>query len=397
MAAVGLITEYNPFHNGHKFHLQKALELTKSDTSVVIMNGNFVQRGMPAIADKYTRTEMALAEGADFVFELPVQFGLSSAEDFARGSVLMLHELGFVDSLCFGSESGNINQLDQFAELFANEPTKYKKDLNFLLKEGFSYPAAREKAALKALDFTGVSPLSTSNNLLGIEYLKALKQFHCTIQPFTITRTGTGYHDLNTKEGIASASAIRMMNTSKERKAVMPENAAQIYENYRTTHNLIDIRHFSDMIYYALMQNRDRLEYFKDISLDLANRIRNALPYYTDAVSFLERLDTKQYTRVRLNRCLFQVLIGLEKQSDIYDSIPLRLLGMRKEKSHLLNRIPNRQLLVTKPSKAKETLSREAYTILETDFFATDLYSFVSSAGQTLRADSEYKHSPIIY
>ncbi len=260
MEAVGIIAEYNPFHNGHKFHIEKSLEVTGADIAVIIMSGNFVQRGGPAIVNKYIRTKMALAEGAHIVFELPAYYSLSSARDFAYGAVSILNELPFVTSLCFGSECGSIRELLPFAELFANEPTEFRNALQNYLRNGCSFPSAREQAAKRVLNHDGSSPLSEPNNSLGIEYITTLIQLHSKIKPYTIPRQKTGHHDMAAADGFASATAIRKMPDISDRSIVMPSEASKIYENHLSETGPLEISDFSDLVYCTLRTEKDHLD-----------------------------------------------------------------------------------------------------------------------------------------
>ena len=201
MKTVGIIAEFNPLHNGHKYLLDEAKRLSGADFCIVVMSGNFVQRGSPALLDKYTRTQMALLNGVDLVIELPVIYATASAEYFARGAVRLLDKLGVVDIITFGSECGNIELLKKAATELTEETPDFKKNLQDNLKKGLSFPKARSQAIGKQGD--GSEP----NNILGIEYIKALNYWDSSITPTTIERKGSGYHD----EQMASATAIRKM------------------------------------------------------------------------------------------------------------------------------------------------------------------------------------------
>ncbi len=394
MEAVGIIAEYNPFHNGHKYHIDKSLEVTGADIAVIVMSGNFVQRGAPAVVNKYVRTKMALAEGAHIVFELPAYYSLSSARDFAYGAISILNELPFVTSLCFGSECGTINDLIPFADLFANEPVTFRNSLQNHLRNGSSFPLAREKAAKEILNYEGDSPLSEPNNLLGIEYITTLLQLHSKIKPYTVPRQKVSHHDTAASGDFASGTAVRGMSDISDRNNVMPPRASKLYENHLSETGPLDSSDFSDLIYYALRTGADNLELIKDITPDLANLIRNCLPDYQNLPQFLELLDVKQYTLTRLQRAMFQTLLGFTSNQPKYTL--LRLLGLRREVTPLISDIPNKEILVSSPAKAKETLSKNAAHILEKDFLAADLYNYAVSKKYHVQLPNEYKHSPII-
>jgi predicted nucleotidyltransferase len=208
---LGIVSEYNPFHNGHILHLKKSIELTKADFTIVIMSGNFVQRGDTSIIDKWSKTEMALRQGIDLVIELPTIYATSSAENFADGAIKILNSLGIIDYLSFGSEIGNLKPLDDVATILAKEPKEFSDLIKHQLHSGLSYPKARE-IALKM--YFGNSTIYTEvlqnpNNILGVEYLKALKRSKSTITPITIKRDFSEYNSPKIKNGIAIATAIR--------------------------------------------------------------------------------------------------------------------------------------------------------------------------------------------
>ena len=194
MKAVGLVTEYNPFHNGHLYHLNKAMELTGADISVAVMSGDFVQRGEPAVLDKYTRTSMALNSGVNLVVELPVNYAVSSAESFAAGALKVLDYIK-ADSIAFGSESGNIERLSKLAHILCdNEDTLYK-EISKYTANGISYAAARQKVVEKLTDKDTAAMLTSSNNILAVEYLKAIIKNNYAIKPYTVQRQGDDYND----------------------------------------------------------------------------------------------------------------------------------------------------------------------------------------------------------
>lgn len=208
MKAVGLVTEYNPFHNGHLYHLNKAMELTGADISVAVMSGNFVQRGEPAVLDKYTRTSMALNSGVNLVVELPVNYAVSSAESFAAGALKVLDYIK-ADSIAFGSESGDIERLSKLAHILCdNEDTLYK-EISKCTANGISYAAARQKVVEKLTDKDTAAMLTSSNNILAVEYLKAIIKNNYAIKPYTVQRQGDSYNDTDIRSEYASATALR--------------------------------------------------------------------------------------------------------------------------------------------------------------------------------------------
>ena len=420
MKVVGLITEYNPFHNGHKYHIEKAKEITGADYVVVIMSGNFVQRGTPAITDKYTRAEMALKIGADMVFELPVHFACASAEYFAFGAVALLNQLGFVDSICFGSEVGDISVLQPLADILSDEPKEYKTRLSHYLKTGISFPAARV-SALKdyltldhtdARDSSSLSKLSTaeletlllsSNNILGIEYLKALKHLNSHLLPYTIKREGSAYSDntLNADHTeFSSATAIRSIleenRDLEELTSTVPSEVMDLFKaNLQKTFPISE-NDFSDMLYYKLRTTPlEQLSNYGDISEDLAYRMKNQLSSYTNWRQFALTLKTKQITLTRVNRCLLHLLLELPKPTkELYF---IRLLGFRKNASYLLKQVPENSVpVITKPAHGNTLLTGTAKEVFDKEIFCSDLYNQVVYSKFGTRIASDYQHPLII-
>ena len=374
MKTVGIISEYNPFHKGHAYHIQQAKKLTGSDYAVIIMNGDFVQRGEPAIRDKYTRTEQALNGGADLVFELPVRFGISSAGDFAFGGILALETLGFVDSVCFGSEAGDLQPILKAADILSNEPENFRSQLDHFLRRGMSYPAAR------ALAFHEVSHLSPEllrcpNNILAIEYCIALKQLSSPIRPITISRIGQDYHGKNEVDDFFSATTLR-------RQIKKTEDPHLVLED------------FSSAIGYALLSHSD-LSFFKDISSDLAERIAKFLPSYHSVTTLIHQCSNASLTSGRIRRGLLQCLLGIQRTDK---TMPyLRLLGMKKEASSLLaNKEDTSCHILSRLAVDSRKLSMQASALLQQDLFASNLYRQTWCHKYNTELPNEYQHSPII-
>ncbi len=421
MKVVGLITEYNPFHNGHKYHIEKAKETTGADIVVVVMSGNFVQRGTPAMIDKYTRTKMALTIGADIVFELPISFACASAEFFAYGAIAILERLGFVDYVCFGSEVGSLEFLEPIAEILQTEPTSYKNLLNEYLKKGNSFPTARANALKDYISLENFSSieilkniptkeleqiLSSSNNILGIEYLKALKQLNSKIIPCTIKRKGSSYTDteIATKHTYSSATAIRTTFEQNSDfsllKNTMPEEVISIIEPlYKKTFPICE-DDFSNMLYYKLRTSTientiDTLTFYGDVSSELFFRIKNQLETFTTFKEFAMQLKTKQYTLTRINRCLLHILLELPDTKKELSFV--RLLGFRKEASYLLKQIPDTGVpIITKIAHGNKLLSGSAKEAFDKEIFCSDLYNHIIYSKYGTKISSDYKHPLII-
>lgn len=377
MNVVGIIAEYNPFHKGHAYQIQKAKEQCGAEFAVVVMNGDFVQRGEPAIFDKYTRTKEALLGGADLIFELPVRFGLSSAGDFAMGGVLALNALPFVTHLCFGTETGDLTPLLQAATFLCDEPDSYRTRVKHFVKQGILYPKARS-LALVAESGLPTETWDSPNNILGLEYCVALQKLHSKIKPFTIRREGQGYHDNDTPalSDFPSATFLR----KKIRKAGEKEN--------------LSLSDFSSLIGYSLLTAKDLCR-IKDITPDLSDRIRNELPKYREINEFVKTIKNPSLTTGRIKRSFFQCLFDIEKEEPVMPY--LRVLGMKKEASSLLSQKENASCqILTKLAFDVPKMDDTAKKLFAKDLLASDLYRqvFCHKYNQTL--PNEYQHSPIV-
>lgn len=377
MNVVGIIAEYNPFHEGHAYQIQKAKEQCGAEFAVVVMNGDFVQRGEPAIFDKYTRTKEALLGGADLIFELPVRFGLSSAGDFAMGGVLALNALPFVTHLCFGTETGDLTPLLQAATFLCDEPDSYRTRVKHFVKQGILYPKARS-LALAAESGLPTQTWDSPNNILGLEYCVALQKLHSKIKPFTIRREGQGYHDNDTPalSDFPSATFLR----EKIRKAGEKEN--------------LSLSDFSSLIGYSLLTAKDLCR-IKDITPDLSDRIRNELPKYREINEFVKTIKNPSLTTGRIKRSFFQCLFDIEKGEPVMPY--LRVLGMKKEASSLLSQKENASCqILTKLAFDVPKMDDTAKKLFAKDLLASDLYRqvFCHKYNQTL--PNEYQHSPIV-
>lgn len=377
MNVVGIIAEYNPFHEGHAYQIQKAKEQCGAEFAVVVMNGDFVQRGEPAIFDKYTRTKEALLGGADLIFELPVRFGLSSAGDFAMGGILALNALPFVTHLCFGTETGDLTPLLQAATFLCDEPDSYRTRVKHFVKQGILYPKARS-LALAAESGLPTETWDSPNNILGLEYCVALQKLHSKIKPFTIRREGQGYHDNGTPalSDFPSATFLR----KKIRKAGEKEN--------------LSLSDFSSLIGYSLLTTKDLCR-IKDITPDLSDRIRNELPKYREINEFVKTIKNPSLTTGRIKRSFFQCLFDIEKEEPVMPY--LRVLGMKKEASSLLSQKENASCqILTKLAFDVPKMDDTAKKLFAKDLLASDLYRqvFCHKYNQTL--PNEYQHSPIV-
>lgn len=394
MKTVGIIAEYNPFHNGHLYQLKKAKEITGADFAVVVMSGDFTQRGTPAVFDKYTRCRLSLLAGADLCIELPVVFATASAELFAKGAVSLLSALG-VDALCFGSECGEIAPLQKIASLLFAEPPAYKEALNKALKEGLSFPSARAAAvrkcthagSLSGVDAAASDVLASPNNILGIEYLKTLLALEKNGQhapvPYTIKREGDGYlsHTLS-EESFCSAMALRkgIAEENPDLLRYVPESIRQEFADTCQTKSALCADDFSGMLFYKLLSEKDAgYDAYLDVSSDLSDKIRKNLAFFTTFSAFCENsLKSKDITLTRLYRSLLHILLSIKKE-DLPAAAPYaRILGFREASIEVFGCLSKENIpLLSRLKDASSLLSHEALSCLSKDIFAAHLYEHV--------------------
>ncbi|MDK2964878.1 MULTISPECIES: nucleotidyltransferase [Lacrimispora] len=411
--AVGIIAEYNPFHNGHAYHIKKARELTNAEYVVVVMSGDFVQRGSPAIYDKYTRTAMALSCGADLVLELPSVFATSSAEDFAACAVSLLNGLGAVDSVCFGSECADMGKLSSIASILAKEPPVYSEELRSQLKKGATFPEARNTALITsgAVSNEDAKVLASPNNILGIEYLKAICRQHSFLTPLTIARNGSGYHDpLLTPDRFCSATGLR--KALKESESSSSENPAVFqYVPEAVKKKIMESRplFYDD---FSLLLNTTLLrlsmegipfQTFADVSEELAARITKQLPDYHSCEEKINQLKTRQYTYTRISRALLHILTGTTNQLTAEGRQAgyapyARILGFRKDSVPLMGEIKKRGSipLITKTAGAETSLTGAAASMLRHDFYSSHIYQTVYQAKYDTKIKNEFTQSVVI-
>lgn len=398
MSAAGIICEYNPFHEGHRYHIQQVREKTGADTIVALMNGDFVQRGEPAIVDKYIRTKMALEGGADLVFELPVRYGLSSAEDFARGGIAALDALSFVDYYCFGSEGADQSLLEQMGHDLAEEPSEYKERIRDELRKGLSFPAARERAygAYRGLNELQRKELFLPNNTLGTEYIKAAVQMGSHMKPVVIQREGMGYNECvggnGDSSGFLSATAVRSRLFEGKFEGLAPAAAERLKE----APCFLQPEDFWQMCSYAIRQNWEEMENVKDMSDDLANSFRKNWYKAVSFEDFANRCKTRNITMARVKRCIFQNLLGIWKETGESAAFPyIRLLGMRERASDYLKKIEKTQLIV-RVARDMEELGTSVRSRVLQDIKAADLYRTVEMATGGVELPGEFNRHVIV-
>ena len=414
MKAVGLVTEYNPFHNGHLYHLNKAMDLTGADISVAVMSGDFVQRGEPAVLDKYTRASMALNSGVNLVVELPVNYAVSSAESFAAGALKVLDYIK-ADSIAFGSESGNIERLSKLAHILCdNEDTLYK-EISKYTANGISYAAARQKVVEKLTDKDTAAMLTSSNNILAVEYLKAIIKNNYAIKPYTIKRQGDDYNDTDIRSDYASATALRGNLKADNISKYIPVKAGLILSsntNYIYSDDITEalFTRLLDILFASSYDKNVFIEYvmkYPDVNKEIAGRLyKSAMDMITRTVphragskdneafsfgSLCEHIKTKEVPLSRIKRALVRITLGLDKKHmEKYSNAPyIRVLGFDKKGQEYLSYIRKtvEVPLITKTADYKE--------MLLDDIHAANIYNMIVAGKYGVKEQGDYVKSPI--
>lgn len=414
MKAVGLVTEYNPFHNGHLYHLNKAMELTGADISVAVMSGDFVQRGEPAVLDKYTRTSMALNSGVNLVVELPVNYAVSSAESFAAGALKVLDYIK-ADSIAFGSESGDIERLSKLAHILCdNEDTLYK-EISKYTANGISYAAARQKVVEKLTDKDTAAMLTSSNNILAVEYLKAIIKNNYAIKPYTVQRQGDSYNDTDIRSEYASATALRENLKADNISEYIPVKAGLILSsntNYIYSDDITEAL-FTRLLDILFASNYDKNVFienvmqYPDVSKEIAGRLyKSAMDMITRTVpqrseskdnwafsfgSLCEHIKTKEVPLSRIKRALVRIILGLDKKRmEKYANEPyIRVLGFDKKGQEYLSYIRKtvEVPLITKTADYKE--------MLLDDIHAANIYNMMVAGKYGVKELGDFVRGPV--
>ncbi len=386
---LGIIGEYNPFHNGHLYHIAKSKEETGANYVICVISGNFVQRGNTSIINKWAKAKMALANGADLVIELPTIYSISSAENFAEGAIKILNSLKIVDTLSFGMETKDISILNNIANVLYAEPKEYVTILAHELQKGNSFPKARENALMMYLNDIKkyANVLSGSNNILGIEYLKALKKTKSDIMPVGIKREKVLYNDEYMVDEFASATAIRKMLMTRQFDDIrntMPKSSYQILgQELKDGHYVIDLSKFEKEIMYALRKMTiEQIKNLPDVTEGLEVSIKNAAESCNRLDDLINIIKSKRFTQTRIQRILLYALLGIDKKKmDVARKISpyVRILGLNNRGKQLLSEIVRNNPkinIVTSVKKYMDNVgNKNLKEMLQTDIFATNIYT----------------------
>lgn len=317
MKILGIIAEYNPFHNGHKYHIQKAKEVTGADFVVVVMSGNFTQTGNVAIYDKFSRAKIACEYGADLVIELPIIYTSSSAKTFAFGAIMLLNRLGIVDYICFGSETANIDDLQSISNLLQEKNNDINTNIKLELKKGISYPKARENVLSEYLNKDQIDVINKSNNILGIEYLEALNKLNSKIIPYCIKRESSEYNDIfpqkNSKK-YTSATSIRNMIKLGKYDLIEKFVPASSYTNILNSEPLFNEKLYKILKYKILTTSNEELKNISEVTEGLENKLKSEIFNSSSYEELIYNLKSKRYTMTKIRRMLINVLLGITKE-----------------------------------------------------------------------------------
>lgn len=392
MKIAGIIAEYNPFHNGHLYQIQETQKQIKCDALIAVMSGNFSQRGEATVTDKFTRAKMALLNGIDLVIELPVPFATASAERFATGAVRILDQSRIVSLLSFGSECGSIDDLSLIAQTLVQNESKLYSTISHYLKKGISFPKAREHYIIQSLQHLTTHDLSSilqnPNNILGIEYIKALLNYHSFITPFTLKRVGAQYHEETLITPIASASAIRKaLYSHTPYTSHMPYSAASLLNHIP----LPSMENISSFLHYKFIFSKPEDLYATwDVPHDLIHKFIKLSSSYPTYHAYVTKATSKTYTRSTVSRSLLRLLLGIQDKDMTPLNVPyIRILGCKKEKSWLLKELSSKSNLpiITNLNKQYATLTDIQKKWIQYELTATKLYAYATQTPQLAMQD----------
>lgn len=378
MKFAGAICEYNPLHNGHLKHLNFIKENLDCDYTVIIMSGNFTERGEAAVTDKYTRAIHAVKSGADIVIELPTVFATSGAEKFAEGGVKIFNSLIGEKTLAFGSESGDLTKIEKIGYALKKESKEFKSILKSKIESGESFAKARQFALEKTLNFPVNDLLSSSNDILAVEYVKAILKNGYDINYQTLKREGSNYNDLRLNGGVSSASAIRNAILNGNLQAVKKEVPDYVFKDL--PESLIDM---SEIEYYSLLSTpKSELKKIADCTEGLENRLKSLLKDCLNTDEVIEKAVTKRYTESRIRRIILNTALKInadDVKSALKSPLYLKVLAINGNRENLLSDLAknSKAPVITRKSDLSK-LKGTSFKIFEKDVFALDLYNSLS-------------------
>ncbi len=384
MKNLGIVVEYNPFHNGHIFHIEQSKQITKSDNTIAVMSSNFVQRGEPSVLNKFSRTQSALENGVDLVLELPTPYSTASAELFSQAAVSILNKSGIINSIAFGSECGDVSQLKTMAQILVDEPEAFKSEIKKALDTGVNFPTAR------AIALNNINPLfseliSSPNNILGVEYLKALIRLKSDITPYTVTRSISNYHDeaLPINHSIASATSIRnnLKDDINSINSYVPKSTLLELHNSHEQQLFPSFDNLFLLIKFKLsILSVTELEEILDCTEGLSSKLLSTISQAFNYTDFVDKLVSKRYPKSKIQRLLSHLLLNITlKDIELYKTVNyipyIRVLGFRKEKSFLLKEITEKSSVPVVTNIKNANLCPIGNKMLQSEFMYTNIYN----------------------
>ena len=392
MNIVGIICEYNPLHCGHKYQIDEIKALFKNDALIVcLLSSNYVQRGEPALVDKYARADMAIECGADMVLEYPTLFCCSSAESYAHNAIYILNSIGIIDYITYGSKSVDSNNVKSISSILANEPSQYKKFLKDELSKGLSFPKARESALSIYLTDKGYNihslkqTLQSSNDILAIEYEKALIRHKSNIKTIPIKRVGSDYNDGNLYDTFSSATAIRktlsdnngcLKNISEQ----IPITTHRILDEYKKYKCFANIELFKDIISYSIMEkDANELCLYPLVNEGIENLLQKYVTSSSSITTFIDSCVTKRYPSTRIQRLLMHIMLGANKGLYSKYKKPEYIRVLASKNKNLLSLLSNTSNLpvVTSLKKSYDSFDLNKKGLIEFENKACDIYNHV--------------------
>lgn len=405
---VGIIAEYNPFHNGHYYHIQKSKELSCDDSVVAVISGNFTQRGEPSIINKWSKAYMAICGGADLVIELPTIYAISSAENFASGAMKILDSMKIVDSVSFGAEARELSTLNNIANVLCEEPKQYLTILAHELDKGISYAKARENAILMYLNDIKryANILNSPNNILAIEYLKAIKKIRSNIEPVMVQRKKVYYNDEKIVDEFASSTGVRKLLENmefSEIKKVIPRSSYKILANdYNNLGPVLGLKCYEKEIIYILRRmSIEQIANLPDVAEGLEYAIKKAVSNTNSIEELIDSVKSKRYTQTRIQRILLYALLGIDKQiMETSKKITpyIRVLGFTQRGKALLSEMkkinPKLKIITSVKKFEDEENNKQLKMLLNIDKYATDVYT--EAYKEESKANLDYTNNLII-
>ena len=405
MKLLSIVAEYNPFHNGHKYHLLKSLEKSHATHSMAVMSGSFLQRGEPALVDKWIRAQIAVKSGLDLVAELPFVYSCQSAEIFAYGAITTLDSLNVVDAVSFGCEDPDLNKIFQVAKLLVEEPQEYKEVLKEQLKSGISYPKGRQYAVEAYLQGSG-DILSNPNNILAIEYMKWLYSLKSSIKPIAIQRVHAGYHHEKSVNNYAGATYIRNQiqktNSVKNIENLLPKETTEQLSIYEKTMIYNFLNHYYTLIVGDLLKtSKEDIKDIFDVKEGLENRILKASIGSSTIDELLDQIISKRYTKTRIKRILMNQLVN-HKEEYVYkvfknsNYVPyLRVLAFNDKGKEILREIREKSSIpiITNLSKDIKSLNEIQKYAIKKDVLSTNYYYLMTNPS---KLNEDYRRKPEI-